>query len=131
MADVRHIGGAIRFEKSNRTVHVSLKAMKHHSCAINELAVSQDDCTLIYYLIRKRRILHKSLFSERAEEIVCRAKEADKQRIAYALKSGSTKKLVQATNYIPLPLAVNDLDDPVKLVCGPDGVKATTREYFK
>jgi hypothetical protein len=44
-----------------------------------------------------------------------------------ALK-GSTKKMVQETNFIPFPYALNDLDDPEKLICDPEGVKATTRE---
>ena len=30
-----------------------------------------------------------------------------------------------------VPFALNDLDNPDKLICDPEGVKATTREYFK
>ena len=30
-----------------------------------------------------------------------------------------------------MPFALNDLDDPEKLICDPKGVKATTCEYFK
>jgi len=33
MCQMRTVGGAILFEKSNWTHHVSLKAMKHHSLA--------------------------------------------------------------------------------------------------
>ena len=38
--------------------------------------------------------------------------------------------MVQTTDFISLPFALNDLDDLEKLVCDPEGVKATTREYF-
>src|SRR6266540_1435335 len=31
VSDIWHIGGAIRYEKSNHKVHVSLKAMEHHA----------------------------------------------------------------------------------------------------
>ena len=51
--------------------------------------------------------------------------------LAFALKGNSTRRLAQNFDYIPLPLAVNDLDDPEKLICSPEGVKATTMEYFR
>ena len=38
--------------------------------------------------------------------------------------------MVQSYPFIPLPLVVNDLDTPQKLICDPEGVKSTTREYF-
>lgn len=34
------------------------------------------------------------------------------------------------SDFIPLPLAINDLDDPERLICDPKGVKPTTRDYF-
>ena len=43
----------------------------------------------------------------------------------------STRKLAQNFGYIPLPLAVNDLDNPEKLVCNPEEVKSMTMEYFR
>jgi len=125
---IRHVGGAIRFEKSNRTVHVSLKAMNHHR---NALENSQDSQGLLAFLTNHRKLLHKNLFAERSKEIITRAKLADRRKIAAALKGNSTRRLVQNSDYIPLPLAVNDLDNPEKLVCDPEGVKATTMEYFR
>ena len=86
--------------------------------------------TLLQFLVGKRRLLHKTLFAERSKEIVQRAKLSAKNQILGALKGGSTKKLIQSYPFIPLPLVVNDLDMPQKLICDPEGVKSTTREYF-
>jgi len=129
IADMRAIGGAIRFEKSNRTAHVSLKAMKRHDDALLVYTRSQEETNLHQILAKDRKALYKSLYAERAKEIVLRAKQADKRQIAIALK-GSTKKMIQTSNYVPLPFALNDLDNPDILICDPEGVKATTREYF-
>jgi len=126
--NIRYVGGAIRFERSNRMAHVSLKAMKHHRDALENSQNAQD---VLAFLITRRKLLHKNLFAERSKEIITRAKLADKQKIAAALKGNSTRKLVQNSDYIPLPLAINDLDSPEKLVCSPEGVKATTMEYFR
>ena len=52
-----------------------------------------------------------------------------KQQIHMAFK-GSIKKMVQATNYVPLPFALNNLDNPEKLICNSEGIKSTTCEYF-
>lgn len=125
--DLRSIGGAIRFEKSSRTTHVSPKALEHHTKALhNQTKSGGSICDM---LTRSRKLLHKNLYAETSKEIVHQAKEADKRRIAMALR-GSTKKMIQSSSYVPLPLAVNDLDEPERLICDPEGVKATTREYF-
>ena len=58
------------------------------------------------------------------------AKDADRRQVALALK-GSTKKMIQTSTFVPLPFSLNDLDNPDKLICDPEGVMATTREYFK
>ncbi|KAF8157252.1 hypothetical protein B0H34DRAFT_675560 [Crassisporium funariophilum] len=124
ISQMRTIGGAIRFEKSCRVVLVSPKAMKHHA-----KAMSQNHTDLLQHFNKSRRALNKSLYTERAKEIIARAKASDKWQIASALR-GSTKKMINASNFVPLPFALNDLDQPDKLVCDPEGVKATTREYF-
>jgi hypothetical protein len=131
MCQIRTIGGAVIFEKSNQTHHVSLKAMKHHGKtwkAYNELLIPPQ-VSFLKYLGYERRKLHKSLYAERAKEIMSRAKLSDKRQIFMGL-NGSTKKMIQSSNFVPLPFAINDLDDSDKLVCDPEGVKATTREYF-
>ena len=86
--------------------------------------------SFVQYLTRKRRRLYKSLFAERSKEIMLQVRVGDRQRIAAALKSGSTQRLVHMSDFIPLPLAINDLDDPERLICDPKGVKSTTRDYF-
>ena len=132
VAEIHTIGGAIRYEKSNRTAHVSPKTMRYHQDALWALLTRHEDVNnLTQILSRQRRALHKALYAERAKEIVTRAKQADKRQIFMALK-GSTKKMIQAsvTDFIPLPYALVDLDNPEKLICDPEGVKATTREYF-
>ena len=125
------IGGAIRFEKSGRTAHISLKATHVYCCAASDFRCNQGSTdTLLQFLTKERRLLHKRLFTERSKEIILRAKFSDKSRISAALKGGSTKNLVQSYPFIPLPLVVNDVDDPEKLICDPEGVKSSTREYF-
>ena len=129
--DLRSIGGAIRYEKSNRTVQVSPKAMKHHEKArLAYLKSREPGADILKILTGNRKALYKTLYAERAKEIVRRAKEADRRQVALALK-GSTKKMIQTSTFVPLPFALNDLDNPDKLICDPEGVKATTREYFK
>ena len=128
VANIRTIGGALRFERSKRTAQISPKAVKHHHDTLNA-SLSRGETDLIQTFSKQRKDLHKSLYAERAKEIVSRAKDADKRQIFMALK-GSTKKMVQTVNYVPLPYALNDLDNPEKLICDPEGVKSTTREYF-
>ena len=108
----------------------SLKAMRRHSDAARELALLGSNVTILDFLSKSRKLLHKELFAARAKEVLLQAKQSERRQIAYALRSGSTKRLVQSYEYIPLPLAVNDLDDPGKLVCNPEGVKSITRDYF-
>jgi hypothetical protein len=131
VASIRAIGGAIRFEKSNRTAHVSLRAMKYHEDKLisSTGTPSQGRPNLLQALSTDRKTLHKNLYAERAKEIVSRAKQADKRQVFMALR-GSTKKMVQDSNFVPLPFALNDLENPEKLVCDPEGVKETTRKYF-
>ena len=128
VSNIRHIGGAIRFEKSHRTAHVSFKAMNLHYDA---LARSSLSLSVLHLLTNDRKTSHKLLFAERSKEIMTRAKIRDRRKIAAALMGNSTRKLVQNFEYIPLPLAVNDLDNPEKLVCSPEAVKSMTMEYFK
>lgn len=128
VSNIRHVGGAIRFEKSDGVAHVSRKAMKHHSDATENSSPSN---SILHLLNKSRKTLHKQLFSERAKEIIARAKLSDKKKITAALIGNSTRKLAQSFDYIPLPLAVNDLDNPDRLVCNPKEVKTTTMNYFK
>jgi hypothetical protein len=128
---IHDIGSVICFEKSGHMAHISLKAVHAHRCAVADFNHDGGpDETLLQFLVKRRRVLHKSLFAESSKEIILRAKLSDKNQISAALKGGSTKKLVQSYPFIPLPHVVNDLDSPEKLICDPEGVKTTTREYF-
>ena len=86
--------------------------------------------TVVNFLKCERQLLHKLLFAEKAKETLLRASLRDKARVTTALGSGSTKRMVQPNIFIPLPLAVTDLDDANTTHCNPELVKATTREYF-
>jgi hypothetical protein len=107
---------------------VSLNALKLHHAA---LVCSRNSQDILTFLTNHRKLLHKKLFAECSKEIMACAKLADQRKIATVLKSSSTKSLVQGLGYIPLPLAVNDIDDPEKLVCSPQAVKAMMMEYFR
>jgi hypothetical protein len=131
VCDICTAGRAIHFKRSGRTVHILPKAMQYHTHAVHDHRRSEDRIrsNLLKFLIQQRWILHKSLYVERAKEIILHAKESDKQRMIAALK-GSTKGMVQMSEFVLLPFALNDLDQPEKLICDPEGVKATTRKYF-
>jgi len=109
---------------------VSLKARDLHALALRDLSCESSDGTLVQFLVKKQRSLYKALFAEKLKEILLRTCLVDRQWIAAALKSSSTQKLIQSSEFIPFPLALNDLDDPDKLVCDLEGVKSTTRDYF-
>jgi hypothetical protein len=131
VASIRTIGGAIRFEKSNRTAHISPKAMKYYEDELRLISAMhpQEWPNLLQVFSLGRKTPHKTLYAERAKEIVSCAKQFDKRRVFMALR-GSTKKMVHTSDFVPLPFALNDLDNPETLVCDPEGVKETTRKYF-
>jgi len=65
------IGGAIRFEKSGRTAHISLKATHVHHCAAMDFEHDQRSAdNLLQFLVKRRQLLHKNLFAEHSKEIV-------------------------------------------------------------
>ena len=130
VCNIRTIGGVIYFKRSGCTVHISPKAMQYHVHTTCDHQRSEDRSSMLQFLIKQWRILHKSLYAEHAKEIILCAKESDKRRIFAALK-GSTKGMVQTSDFVPLPLTLNDLDQPEKLVCDPEGVKTTTCKYFE
>jgi hypothetical protein len=48
-----------------------------------------------------------------------------------ALAGGLTKRLVQAAEFVPLPLSINAIDGSGKLITSPDEVKAKTHHYWE
>ena len=130
LTDLKHVGGAIHFEKLGHIARVSLKVRDLHMHALGDFAREASDIPFVQYLTRKCKRLYKSLFAERSKEIILQACIGDRQQIAATLKSSSTWKFVHLSDFIPFPLAINNLDDPERLVCDPEGVKSTTRDYF-
>ena len=53
VSDIRCVGSAIRFERSDHLACVSLKVRDLHACALRNLLREGSDCTLIQYLMRK------------------------------------------------------------------------------
>jgi hypothetical protein len=131
---LRILGGTIRLEKSGADAQVSLKARQMHQSTHREYlhreSQHNDDISFLIYLQRRRRALYKSLYRERTLEIALRANQEDRRRIFDALRGGSTRKLFTQP-FVPLPMVVNSLDDPDRLICDPQGVKAETRKYFE
>ena len=129
--DIHLIGGAIHFEKLNCLAQLSPRALAIYNHAAVDHTQSDRSLSLLQCLTLQRKMLSKALFAERSKEIIRRAKQEDRKRITNALKGGSMRKLIQTDEFIPFPLAVNDLDQPERLVCNPEGVKKTTQEYFR
>jgi hypothetical protein len=78
VANLRAIGGAIHYERSNRNAHVSPKAIKHHENALATYLELREETNVLQILSKDRKALHKTLYAERAKEIILRVKEADK-----------------------------------------------------
>jgi hypothetical protein len=81
------------------------------------------------YLVQICKKLYKDLYRERMEVVTARAKEADQKKIAGALFGGSTKRMVNAQEYIGLLTAVNVLDGSGDVVIQPEKVKDNTRLF--
>ncbi|KAJ3519845.1 hypothetical protein NMY22_g13014 [Coprinellus aureogranulatus] len=126
----RNIGAAIYAEKMPRG-HQSLRVMRlvdalktEHRC------VAMEYPSYLMYLQARRKALNKELYAAKKQEILTRAKEAERRKTRDTLRGASTKKLFQ-TDFVPHPFAVNDLDNPERLIADPEGVKKTTKEYFR
>jgi hypothetical protein len=63
-ANLQAISGAICFEKLNRTVHVSPKAMEQHRCALLIYLTSHEEADILRILTKNQKVLHKSLYAE-------------------------------------------------------------------
>jgi hypothetical protein len=72
--------------------------------------------TLRSLLVAKWKIINKDLYRERSNEVHAKAKKYDSFRISQALSGGSTKCLVQAAEFVPLPMSINTTDGSGKLI---------------
>ena len=127
----RAIGGAIRIDK-NPSHPASRSAKNTYLLFLSEYSLNTTDhISLRSLLIDKRKSVNKELYHEKSNEIYTRAKRYDAFRITQALNGGSTKRLVHAAEFIPLPMSVNTIDGSGKLLTDPDQVKAETRHYWE
>lgn len=138
-AQLRVLGGTICLVKANGRQNVSPDARRLHDHLLHEFRRehlangstprNNENTTLsslfLIFLQRKRKLIYKELYAAKEIAILERANELDKRRIAHALKNGSTI----AKSFVPLPMVVNILNDPQKLVCDAEEVKATTRAF--
>lgn len=127
----RAIGGALRLA-NNPTYFPTHTAITAHTLYTLEFSRnSLGHASLRSYLVAKRKLTNRDLYRERSNEVYARAKKFDSYRISQALAGGSTKRLVQAAEFIPLPLSINTTDGSGKLITSPDEVKAETRRYWE
>ncbi|KAJ7885427.1 hypothetical protein B0H13DRAFT_1497873, partial [Mycena leptocephala] len=132
VASMRSVGGAIRHVKSGFKTAIafkSLNALKHYEAEYCQTSISAS-ANFCEYLVSVRRQLHKDLYAEKMAEIFSRAKLQDRNRMIAALRGGSTKKLVAAGYFFPLPTSISACDDPDKLLSDPEEVMEETRQYF-
>ena len=127
----RAIGGAIRLA-NDISSHVSHAAKSSYLLFSLEYALKPSShLSLRSFLIDKRKIINKTLYRERSNEIYARAKRSDSFRISQALGGGSTKRLVHSAEFIPMPTSINTIDGTGKLLTDPLQVKQETRRYWK
>jgi hypothetical protein len=127
----RAFGGALRLT-NDPVCTVSHAAKLTHRVHSLEYSLSPSSYpTLRALLIAKRKVINKELYRERSNEVYTRAKRFDSFRISQALAGGSTKRLVQSAEFIPLPLSINVSDGSGLLLTSPDQVKAQTRLYWE
>ena len=127
----RALGGALRLV-NNPLSRVSHSATRTHALLSLEYSLTDtSSLSLRSYILAKRKIINKDLYRERSNETYARAKRFDSMRISQALAGGSTKRLVQSAEFIPLPMSINTIDGSGKLLTSPDSVKAETRRYWE
>ncbi|KAJ7637444.1 hypothetical protein B0H17DRAFT_1217100 [Mycena rosella] len=105
-----------RFQRYNRILE-----------AYNTLPTS--NITLLQYASLERRKIYRELFAACITEIQARREQSDCYRITTALKSGSTKHLVNPGEFVDLPIAVNHPCTGL-LISKPEQVKEITRQYW-
>ena len=127
----RAIGGALRLanDPTSSVSHAAVIAFRQSST--EHLLNPSSHLTLRSFLLAKRKIINKNLYRERSSEVYARVKRYDTFRITQALAGGSTKRLVQSAEFVPLPMSVNTIDGSGKLLTSPEHVKAETRRYWE
>jgi hypothetical protein len=125
------IGGALRLN-THPTHNVSQATRQ--TLALLSVEYSSDPTphmTLHSFLITKHKTINKNLYKERSNEVYAHAKKYNSFHISQALARGSTKHLVQTTEFIPLPMSINTIDRTGKLLTSPSEVKTETHKYWE
>ena len=127
----RALGGALRLD-GDPTSFVSHAAILTYHLSSAEYSLNPSShLTLRSFLLAKRKTINKNLYREHSNEVYARVKRYDTFRISQALAGGSTKRLVQSAEFVPLPMSVNTIDGSGKLLTSPEHVKAETRRYWE
>jgi hypothetical protein len=83
------------------------------------------------FLITKCKTINKNLYKECSDEVYAHTKKYDSFHISQALAGGSTKRLVQTTEFILLPISINTIDGTGRLLTNPSEVKTETCKYWE
>jgi len=125
------IGGALRLN-NNSTHSASHTARQTYSLLSTEHSLNTTThTTLCSFLIAKCKAINKVLYKEHSNEVCIQAKRLDAYHISHALAGGSTKQLVQAAEFVPLPMSINTIDGTGKLLTSPNQVREETHLYWK
>jgi Reverse transcriptase (RNA-dependent DNA polymerase) len=126
----RALGGALRLDSDPNYIPSYAAITAHTISSLEFLNKPCGHTSLRSLLLAKRKSVNQELYRERSNEIYARAKRYDSFRISQALAGGSTKRLVQAAEFVPLPMSINTIDGSGKLLTSPDEVKDETRRYW-
>ncbi|KAJ7176388.1 hypothetical protein C8R43DRAFT_1057609 [Mycena crocata] len=129
IAHLRFIGGAIRAIRDPNAYMSHGAQLAYNRLARDFYRLPSNGQTFLQFATLAKRKLNRQLFSERVDEIKARKEKQDRVRITTALKSGSTKRLVNPSEFIEMPITINDLHSD-KLVSDPETVKEISREYW-
>ncbi|KAJ7938520.1 hypothetical protein B0H13DRAFT_1851469 [Mycena leptocephala] len=129
-ATVGAFGGAIRIIRGDTDFTPSRETRKTAQRTRNLYASSEPgEVSLLAFTSKLKRTAYRELFVERALEFKRRATSRDKMQITSTLRGSSTKRLVKAAEFIPMPLVLNTLNSD-DLIGDPEIVKEKTREYW-
>ena len=129
---LRRIGGALYLERRGSNALVSDDSRLELEKLRQEFQwmIHGQEPTLRKFIMSKRKATYKELYHARMQEIISRAQTRDRRRMMTALHGGSTKRLVNAGEYIGLPTAVNSYSQPGEIMTEPEKVKSATCEYL-
>jgi hypothetical protein len=130
VARLRFLRGAIRTIRDDNAPDMTHGAqLVYDQLAHTFYSDPPDGQTFLQFTISEKRKANRQVFAERVAEIRLRKERQDKYRITTALRSRSTKRLVNPGEFIELPITVNDLHSE-KLISDPAGVKEISRQYW-